>query len=132
MSRRRGKYNAKKIRFDNITFDSQLEFRRYQQLKIMFNAGLIRDLKVHPKYPVTPSNELLDNPSGRKRFRPTYSPDFSYQERSTTLSDRIIWTLRIEETKGFWTADAITKVMWWKRENPGLAACYRVLTAKDI
>ena len=134
MSRRRGKYNAKKIRHDNITFDSQLEFRRYQQLKIMLNAGLIRDLRVHPKYPVTPGNELLDNPSGRKRFRPTYSPDFSYQERVTNsgTKNHDLWVLRIEETKGFWTTDAITKVMWWKRENPELAKCYRVLTAKDI
>lgn len=134
MHRRRGKYNAPKIRFDNIDFDSQLEYRRYLKLKIMMKAGLIRDLEVHPTYPVVPSNELLDNPSGRKRFRPKYSPDFSYIERITNKDSAMLgkWVLRIEETKGCWTADAITKVMWWKRENPELAACYRVLTAKDI
>jgi hypothetical protein len=44
------KYNAKKTKLDGFTFDSQAEARRYQDLKLMHEAGEIHKLRVHPRY----------------------------------------------------------------------------------
>ncbi len=49
MRLRTHKYNAKKIKLDGFTFDSMMEAKRYGELKLMEQAGRIRDLEVHPK-----------------------------------------------------------------------------------
>lgn len=50
--RRQNKYSAKMVRDDGIVFRSQLEYRRYKDLKLMQTAGVISGLKVHPRYPI--------------------------------------------------------------------------------
>lgn len=47
-----GKYKNKKVVIDNIGFDSKREAARYNELKLMQNAGLINDLKCHPEYKI--------------------------------------------------------------------------------
>ena len=46
----RSKYGAKKTVVDNITFDSAKEANRYGILKMMLNAGKIRDLECQPVF----------------------------------------------------------------------------------
>lgn len=48
----RNKYNAKKVSLDGYDFDSLMEARRYGQLKLMVRAGLLRELRVHPSWPI--------------------------------------------------------------------------------
>ena len=45
---RRSKYGNVKVEADGYTFDSKMEYRRYQELKLLQQAGEIYGLKVHP------------------------------------------------------------------------------------
>ena len=44
------KYHNRKITIDGHTFDSVAEGNRYAELKILLKQGLIKDLKLQPKY----------------------------------------------------------------------------------
>lgn len=48
----RGKYNAIPTEVDGIRFASRAEARRYGELSLMLQAGLISDLKCHPKFEI--------------------------------------------------------------------------------
>lgn len=50
--RLRHKYNARKVKIDGYTFDSIIEGRRYQDLKLLLKAHKIRNLEVHPRFPI--------------------------------------------------------------------------------
>lgn len=50
---RHRKYGNKPMVLDGHRFDSQMEARRYEQLKLLERAGEIRDLAIHPAYPIT-------------------------------------------------------------------------------
>lgn len=51
--KKRGRYaNVKKVKDDGFTFDSQREFRRYHELKLLVAAGHIKNLEVHPRIPI--------------------------------------------------------------------------------
>lgn len=48
----RSKYNAIPTEVDGIRFASKAEARRYGELKLMLDAGLIQNLECHPKYEI--------------------------------------------------------------------------------
>lgn len=80
---RRSKYGAKKATRTTesggaITFDSQKEARRYDELLIMEQAGQIRDLRLQPQYTL---QESYVTPDGDRIRAIRYVADFSYQER---------------------------------------------------
>ena len=49
---RRSKYGAQKTQVDGHSFDSKKEARRYAELKLLERMGEIRDLRVHPRWPL--------------------------------------------------------------------------------
>ena len=61
---------AKRVEADGHTFDSQIEAKRYGELKLLAAAGDIIDLEIHPTYKLT----IKSAPVG------TYTADFSYLE----------------------------------------------------
>lgn len=48
----RNKYGAKRVSVDGYNFDSKAEARRYNELKLMRQTGLISNLQVHPRFPI--------------------------------------------------------------------------------
>lgn len=74
----RNKYNARKVEYDGYAFDSQAEYRRYCELRILESGGLIAYLDVHPLYKLMAG--FTDN-EGVKERPVTYTPDFFYHER---------------------------------------------------
>jgi len=76
----RNKYNARKVHADGYTFDSQDEYRRYKELLILQAAGEIKDLYVHPRYPLQPA--FIDNDGTRYRSI-HYTADFLYRHIPT-------------------------------------------------
>lgn len=58
---------------DGIVFDSKGESKRYAQLKLAEKAGMIKDLRLQPEFPV-----LING----KPFC-TYTPDFQYWDVTT-------------------------------------------------
>lgn len=72
---RRNKFGAVKQTIDGFTFDSQIEARRYGQLKMLQAAGEISHLRVHGEFP---KFKLVVN--GVKISE--YAPDFMYCDES--------------------------------------------------
>lgn len=88
------KYGNKKYYVDAIEFDSIKEAHRYEELKMMQKAGIIRDLKLQVKYELIPY---------QKRFKEravVYIADFTYTENGKTI---------VEDVKGYKTRDYIIK-----------------------
>lgn len=106
---RRHKYGAKKTKIDGITFDSKLEARRYQELKLLERSGLISKLKLQPRYELVPS---YTNGNGRKVRAMHYIADFEYydHEKKRTI---------IEDVKGHKTREyQLKKKIFEKRYKP--------------
>jgi len=80
----KGRYgNVKKIEEDGIRFDSKREYLRYLDLRLLERAGEIRDLKVHPKYPITIGGVKImvsSNQHHKWDRHLTYEADFEYVE----------------------------------------------------
>ena len=71
---KRHKYNAKKIKIDEIEFDSKKEAKRYLELKMLEKAGKIKNLKLQPLF-------LLQEGfyyRGKAIRQITYRADFEY------------------------------------------------------
>lgn len=102
------KYRAKKITADGIQFDSLIEHRRYQELKLMERAGEIRSLEVHPKYPLVVYAHGVTN-VGTKVC--DYVSDFQYERRSIFDRNqwkRNQWNVVTEDVKGMRSGPAWT------------------------
>ena len=68
------KYHNTKTVADGIKFDSKLEAERYEQLKILERAGVIRDLELQPSFELIPSFRK----NGKTWRRTVYKADFRY------------------------------------------------------
>lgn len=69
--RNASKYKAKKTVINNISFDSKKEANRYQELKQLESAGLIKDLELQKRF------TLLE---GFKKNNKTYRPIYYYAD----------------------------------------------------
>jgi hypothetical protein len=86
---------------DGIKFQSRLEGRRYVQLKLMEQAGLIKDLVLQAEFLI--QDEVRD-PYTHKKLKPIhYIGDFLYTDIAT--GQKIC-----EDTKGFFTPVARIKL----------------------
>ena len=75
--RRRSKYANVKTVIDGITFDSKGEAARYQELRLLEQAGEIANLRIHTRWELQPGWRDKDG----KKWRPiTYESDFDYTE----------------------------------------------------
>lgn len=115
------KYGAKKVRADGHVFDSQLEYRRYQQLCLLVVAGAISDLRVHPVYELAPKQVLGFGKERRVLNAIRHELDFQYVEDGVTV---------VEDTKGVMTPVWRIKHNLFQRKFPAIE--YRVLTSKDV
>lgn len=92
------KYGAKACYADNVRFDSLAEMRRYQELKLLQDAGVISDLRVHPRYLLQAGFRYKG-----KTERPIhYEADFAYVETDSGA-------LVVEDVKGKRTQTYILK-----------------------
>ena len=107
------KYGARKVQINGIVFDSRIEARRYQELRLLERAGQISNLRRQVPYELIPaqyepSNEVYKR--GANKGQPkrgkcieqavTYIADFCYEENGKTV---------VEDTKGVKTKDYIIK-----------------------
>jgi len=82
---KRSKYNNKGVWHDGVYFRSQLEMKRYCQLKLLFYAGEIAGIILQPEFVLQEGNE--DNKAI------TYKADFMILNNDGTYS--------VEDTKGY-------------------------------
>ena len=72
-SKRKSKYNNQKTIVDGIKFDSKKEAEYYCQLKLLKQAGEIKDYRLQPRYELQPAFE-----KNSKKYRAiTYIADFA-------------------------------------------------------
>jgi len=83
---------------DGTVLDSKRELNRYADLLLLQKAGEIRDLKVHPRYPIEIGGvpimlKSMRYPKGRQL---TYVADFHYLERVNVAWRPIIQDVKME------------------------------------
>lgn len=93
---RYSKYKAVKTKIDDIVFDSVLEAKRYKQLKLLEDAGAIKNLQLQPKFRLMDSYEY----DGKTIRAIDYIADFMYEEDGKRV---------VEDVKGIRTKDYIIK-----------------------
>lgn len=71
------KYRAVKTELEGIVFDSKMESRRYAELRLLEQAGVISDLVLQPEFELIPA--FVDN-QGKKERRVIWTLDFMYHE----------------------------------------------------
>lgn len=106
----KSKYGNKKIHLDGIVFDSLKEANRYQELKLMERAGLIKDLRQQVKYVLIPAQrepEKIGTRGGKVKGKVverecSYIADFVYYDNN-------LKACIVEDTKGFKTKEYIIK-----------------------
>ena len=99
------KYHNRKITIDGITFDSQKEASRWQELKLLERAGEVTDLKRQVKYTLIPAQYEKVWNQEKNRFEKgkllereiAYIADFVYKNR---LGLEVV-----EDVKGFKTPE---------------------------
>ena len=87
------KYFNKKVIVDGIKFDSKKEAKRYNELKILKKAGLIKELELQKVFELQPK---YTNNKGEHIRSITYKADFFYYDKN--LEKYIV-----EDTKGYRT-----------------------------
>jgi hypothetical protein len=74
------KYQARSVRVDGILFDSQREADRYQELKLLAQAGRISSIEIHPGFPlIVKELHRVDGPEILHTVG-MYHADFRYRD----------------------------------------------------
>ena len=102
------KYNARKTSIDGITFDSQREASRYEELKLMKLAGEIQELQLQPEFLL---QEAFTDNKGKRRKAIIYKADFQYIEDGTVV---------VEDVKGVQTDVFKLKMKLFLKQYPGI------------
>lgn len=98
---RGNKFHAKKVKTADGTFDSQKEYNRWCELKILERAGKIKNLRRQALFTLVPNQQ--DPVTNRVIERSVrYAADFDYIDAET--GEHIV-----EDTKGYKTPDYIIK-----------------------
>lgn len=103
------KYKNNKVTVDGITFDSQLEANRYFELKLLYKAGEISQLRLQPEFELIPAFRK----NGKAYRKTMYRADFMYFDKKT---GKYI----VEDTKGFKTDVYKLKRKLFEFKYPGL------------
>ena len=98
------KYNNRRKYVDGMTFDSEAEFRRWQDLRFMERAGYIKDLRRQVPFELIPNLKKKDGHIVRKVV---YKADFVYKENGHEV---------VEDVKGVKTDvyEIKKKLMLWR------------------
>ena len=103
------KYHSRKVKRDDMIFDSTKEYKRFCELRLLERAGAITELERQVKYVLIPVQREPDKRGPRGGVKAgkllerevAYYADFVYRDESGVLV--------VEDTKGMRTADYIIK-----------------------
>lgn len=84
--KRANKFNARKVKLDGHTFDSQMEAQRWQELKALRDMGLIVGLEPHPTFVL---QKAFTHPKHGRQRKIEYKADFRYYEDSTLVVEDV-------------------------------------------
>lgn len=95
----KSKYGNRKVVTEDGTFDSEKEYRRWRELKLMERAGEIHSLRRQVPYVLIPSQRDENGRVIEREVR--YVADFVYREKPNRLV--------VEDTKGMKTKEYVIK-----------------------
>ena len=104
------KYHNQKTKVNNIEFDSKKEANRFNELKLLEKAGLIKELEIQKKFELQP--KYINN-NGEHIRAITYIADFFYYDCKEGI-------YIVEDTKGFKTDVYILKKKLFEYVYPNL------------
>lgn len=115
-SKKKNKYNAKKVEYDGLLFDSQKEVLRYKELRLLYSEGIISNLRRQVKYVLIPTQREPAAVGPRGGVKPgkllenecSYIADFVYTVNETGETV-------VEDVKGYKKGEAY-KVFTIKRK----------------
>ena len=104
---KKNKYNAKKIEYDGIQFDSTKEVLRYKELRLLCSEGIISNLQRQVKYILIPTQRQPSSVGPRGGVKPgklienecSYYADFVYTVNETGETV-------VEDVKGYKKGEA--------------------------
>ena len=113
---KKNKYNAKKVEYDGLLFDSQKEVLRYKELSLLRSEGIISNLQRQVKYVLIPTQREPAVLGPRGGVKPgklienecSYISDFVYTVNETGETV-------VEDVKGYKKGEAY-KVFTIKRK----------------
>lgn len=82
---KQNKYHNKKVIVDDIKFDSKKEAKRYNELKLLEKAGLIKNLQRQVKYELQPSFKY----NGKTIRAINYIADFVYKKNGELIVEDV-------------------------------------------
>lgn len=102
------KYNAKKVEYNGMTFDSKRELKRYKELELLQESGEITNLQRQVKYVLIPTQrepDIIGKRGGVKKGKViehecSYTADFTYLDEDGDLV--------VEDVKGYKQGGAYT------------------------
>nr|DAH93039.1 MAG TPA: Endonuclease [Caudoviricetes sp.] len=111
------KYGAFRIDTPEGRFDSQKEFRRWCELKLLQRTGEIRELKRQVDFVLVPEQREPSQTQKNGREKPgkllerqvVYRADFVYLERQKSPEAAEAWQTVVEDAKGVKTKEYIIK-----------------------
>ena len=96
---KQNKFKNQKIEFNGMIFDSKKEYSRYMELKLLEQAGIIKNLKRQVKYVLIPTqyeiqSETLKNGKIKENKKVIereclYIADFVYEENDKTIVEDV-------------------------------------------
>lgn len=104
------KYHNKIVEVDNIKFDSIKESKRYNELKWLEKANIIKELELQKKFELQPK---YTNKNGKHIRAITYIADFYYFDNEKQQ-------YVVEDTKGFRTDVYKLKKKLFEYQYPNL------------
>lgn len=81
-----GKFANQKIEVDGITFDSRAEARRYKELRLLEQGGVISELELQPIYEL---QAAFRDVKGKHHRAITYRGDFAYVENGKDVCEDV-------------------------------------------
>lgn len=94
------KYKNVPIEINGIRFDSKKEAKRYDELRFMQRVNVIRDLEVHPRFPLVVNEQDCG----------TYVADFAYIDPET--GERVIEDVKSAATRKLPTYRIKVRLVW--------------------
>lgn len=95
------KYHAEKSSRGDLTFDSKKEARRYDELMLMQNAGMIRNLKLQVRFCLIEGYTTTENVKHKGEY---YVADFVYERKTAPdCNGDVHWLKVVEDAKGYRT-----------------------------
>lgn len=116
---RNGKYNAKKVTVDGITFDSKGEADRWCELVLLQKAGIVKNLERQVPFELQPSFRKR----GKTYRAINYIADFVYERDNIKV---------VEDLKGFRTKEFALKLKLFEYRYPTLYLEINQLSKKKV